>query len=267
MPPEKTPSGCRKINPNAKNISAAIGASGDYLERASALFEAGARILCVDIAHGHHSLMEEALNQLRLKLGDKAILIAGNVATKEGYEYLANAGADAVRVGVGGGSICSTRLQTGHGIPTLQSIIDCANSEIDIPIIADGGIKNSGDAAKSFAAGASFVMLGSVLAGTDETPGDFIRQKNNEKRKVYRGMASREAQQSWRNRVGSVEGVCTTVAAKGPAVEVLRDFEWGIRSAFSYSGASNLREYYHKSKMIRQSPAGIRESGTHILNA
>lgn len=251
-------------------MGAAIGVTSDFEERACALFEAGVKVICVDIAHGHHSMMKDAIACLRDIFEKKIIIIAGNVATKEGYEDLSDWGADAVRVGVGGGSICSTRIQTGHGVPTLQSVLDCASSDRDVPIIADGGIKNSGDAAKALAAGASFVMLGSVLAGTDETPGPTIRQKNSsgdtEKRKVYRGMASREAQQSWRNRVGSVEGVCTTVPSKGPVSDILKDFEWGIRSALSYSGSKNISEYYHAATMIRQTPAGFKESSTHILS-
>ena len=127
-----------------------------------------------------------------------------------------------------------------------------------------------GDVSKAFGAGAHFVMLGSVLAGTDETPGDLIRHGSQglltESRKVYRGMASREAQQSWRNRVSSIEGISTTVPAKGPVELVLKDLEWGIRSALSYSGAKNLSEFYHSSEFIRQTPAGFKESSTHIIS-
>ena len=251
-------------------VGAAIGVTDDFEERACAVCDAGARIVCIDIAHGHHAMMKSAIKDLRDIFKNKITIIAGNVATREGYEDLSDWGADAVRVGVGGGSICSTRIQTGHGVPTLQSVIDCAESDRDTTIIADGGIKNSGDAAKALAAGANFVMLGSVLAGTDETPGEFIRHGTGgiltENRKVYRGMASREAQQSWRNRVSSVEGISTTVPAKGPMELVVKDLEWGIRSALSYSGAKNLSEFYHSSEFIRQTVAGLKESTTHIIS-
>jgi len=260
----------KSLEHGASAVGAAIGVSDDFEERACSVYEAGARILCVDIAHGHHKMMKGALRNLRDLFGDSVAIIAGNVASIEGYECLSDWGADAVRVGVGGGSICSTRIQTGHGVPTLQSVIDCSKSDRDAVIIADGGIKNSGDAAKALAAGANFVMLGSILAGTDETPGDLIRHGSKglltENRKVYRGMASREAQQSWRNRVSSVEGISTTVPAKGPVDLVLKDLEWGIRSALSYSGAKNLTEFYHASEFIRQTPSGLKESSTHIIS-
>lgn len=257
------------ISSGALHVGAAVGVSEDFEERAYAAFESGARIICIDIAHGHHSLMKSAIEDLREAFGKRITIIAGNVATRDGFEDLSRWGADAVRVGVGGGSICSTRIQTGHGVPTLQSVFDCASSESDAAIIADGGIKNSGDAAKALAAGADFIMLGSVLAGTDETPGDLIRQGTGlitENRKVYRGMASREAQKSWRNRVSSVEGISTTVPAKGPASVVLKDLEWGIRSALSYSGALNLNDFRHSASFIRQTPGGFKESSTHIIS-
>ena len=257
------------ISSGAQHVGAAVGVSEDFEERACSVFDAGAEFICIDIAHGHHSLMKSAIEDLREIFGKKIKIIAGNVATREGFEDLSRWGADAVRVGVGGGSICSTRIQTGHGVPTLQSIFDCAASDGDAVIIADGGIKNSGDAAKALAAGADFVMLGSVLAGTDETPGDVIRQGTGlitENRKVYRGMASREAQKSWRNRVSSVEGISTTVPTKGPASVILRDLEWGVRSAMSYSGALNLKDYRQRSTFIRQTVGGFKESSTHIIS-
>ena len=145
------------------NAAAAIGTSGDYLERATALYDVGTRILCVDVAHGHHILMKEALHELRGCFGDSVHIMAGNVATLEGYNDLVDWGADSVRCNIGGGSICSTRIQTGHGVPGLHTIIECARSDRNAPIIADGGIRNSGDIVKALAAGADFVMLGSLL--------------------------------------------------------------------------------------------------------
>ena len=246
------------------NAAAAIGTSGDYLERASALYETGVRILCVDVAHGHHILMKTALTELRATFGDKVHIIAGNIATLEGYNDLVDWGADSVRCNIGGGSICSTRVQTGHGVPGLHTIIECARSDRDAAIIADGGIRNSGDIVKALAAGADFVMLGSLLSGTDETPGDVIHTHEG-KVKSYRGMASKDAQVEWRGRTASLEGVATTVACKGPVADVLEDLARGIRSGLSYSGARTIRELQAKARFVRQTSSGQTESGTHIL--
>jgi IMP dehydrogenase len=244
--------------------AAAIGASGDYLDRATALYDEGVRILCVDVAHGHHILMKEALHELRETFGDSIHIIAGNVATLEGYNDLVDWGANSVRCNIGGGSICSTRVQTGHGMPGLQTIIDCARSDRSAPIIADGGIRNSGDAVKALAAGADFIMLGSMLSGTDETPGDIINTRDG-KFKSYRGMASKDAQIEWRGQTASLEGVATTVPCKGPLTEVLEDLERGIRSGFSYSGARSIQEIQSKAQFVRQTASGRAESSTHIL--
>ncbi len=250
----------------ASNVGAAVGVTGDYRERAQVLAKAGANVICVDVAHGHHELMKNCLKSLREDLGDSVHIMAGNVATLEGFNDLSDWGADSIRVGIGGGSICSTRLQTGHGVPTLQSVIDCAKSDRNALLIADGGIKNSGDMVKALAAGADLLMCGSLLSGTNETPGEIIQTAGGQKNKVYRGMASREAQKSWRNAVGSIEGIATTVAAKGPVTNVLLDLSWGIKSGLSYSGASNLSEFRSTAVFVEQSPAGAKESSTHILS-
>ena len=247
------------------NAAAAIGTSGDYLERASALYETGVRILCVDVAHGHHILMKTALTELRATFGDKIHIMAGNIATLEGYNDLVDWGADSVRCNIGGGSICSTRIQTGHGVPGLQTIINCASTTArKVPIIADGGIRNAGDIVKALAAGADFVMLGSLLSGTDETPGDIINTHEG-KFKSYRGMASKDAQVEWRGRTASLEGVATTVPCKGPVEDVLEALERGIRSGLSYSGARFIKELQTKARFIRQTSSGQVESGAHIL--
>ena len=246
------------------NAGAAIGTSGDYLERATALVNMGVTLLCVDVAHGHHVLMKEALRNLRVTLGNKAHIMAGNVATLEGYNDLVDWGADSVRCNIGGGSICSTRIQTGHGVPGFHTIIDCARSDRNAPIIADGGIRNSGDIVKALAAGADFVMLGSLLSGTDETPGDTINTRKGTF-KSYRGMASKDAQIEWRGTTASLEGVATTVPCKGPVTDVLEELERGVRSGLSYSGARTVRELQAKAKFIRQTMSGQTESGTHIL--
>jgi len=250
--------------PTGVTVGAAIGTSGDYLDRARALVGAGVRILCVDVAHGHHVLMKEALSTLRQVFGDAVHIMAGNVATKEGYNDLVNWGADSVRCNIGGGSICSTRIQTGHGVPGLQTILDCAETRCKIPIIADGGIRNSGDIVKALAAGADFVMLGSLLAGTDEAPGDIINTCNG-KYKSYRGMASKDAQIEWRGKTSSLEGIATTIPCKGSVGGVLQELERGIRSGFSYSGARSLRAFQRKAKFMRQTSSSQIESATHIL--
>jgi IMP dehydrogenase len=243
--------------------AAAVGVAGDYIDRATALYDAGARILCVDIAHGHHILMKKALISLREIFGDVVHIMAGNVATLEGFNALSDWGADSVRVGIGGGSICSTRIQTGHGVPTLQSIIDCSYSDREATLIADGGIKTSGDIVKVLAAGADFVMLGSLLAGTFEAPGEII-YLNGHAEKVYRGMASKDAQIDWRGHTSSVEGVSSTVPVKGAVSDVIKTLEVGIRSGLSYSGAYCISDLQAKSNFIIQSSAGALESSTHI---
>ena len=254
-----------KFTNELASIGAAVGMSGDFVERALAARAAGANVICVDVAHGHHSMMERCLKTLRDKMGDDIHIMAGNVATLEGFNALASWGADSIRVGIGGGSICSTRLVTGHGVPTLQSVMDCADSEYDAKIIADGGLKTSGDIVKALAAGADFVMLGSMLAGTDETPGEVMTNNRGTSYKVYRGMASRSAQDSWRNKSSSPEGIATTVSYKGPVSDILSDIVGGIRSGFSYSGARSLKELQAKAVFVQQTAAGQAESNTHIL--
>ena len=249
--------------------AAAIGVTGDYLERAQALFDAGIRILCLDVAHGDHIYTRQAIEKIKESHGEYCSIMAGNVATLEAFNRLADWGADAIRVGIGGGSICSTRVQTGHGIPTVQSILDCAQSDRQATIIADGGIRTSGDIVKALAAGADFVMLGSILAGTDESPGEIFEGpwvgRKRGRYKIYRGMASKEAQHAWRGKHSSNEGVSTTVPYKGSVVPILKDLDNGIRSGLSYSGAHTLPLLRGKAKFIRQTPAGQIESSTHIM--
>ena len=251
----------------SSNIGVAVGVSGDFLERAQEAVKCGANILCVDIAHGHHIMMKEALYELKQHISPSVHIMAGNVATLSAVNDLSDWGADSVRVGIGGGSICSTRIQTGHGIPTLQSIIDCSRTDRNVTIIADGGIRNSGDVCKALAAGADFVMLGSMLSGTDESPG----QKHYDSRtgkfyKAYRGMASIEAQIDWRGHTSSVEGVASTVDYKGPVSLVLEDIVRGVRSGLSYSGTKTIKELQARSRMIEITSSGMNESRTHILN-
>ena len=252
--------------PDCTIVGAAVGVSGDFVERASKCYEAGAKVICIDVAHGDHAMVKTAIASLREQLGMFIHIMAGNVATLEGFNRLADWGADSIRVGIGGGSICSTRIQTGHGVPTLQSVIDCAQSDRDAILIADGGIKNSGDIVKALAAGADAVMLGSLLAGTDETPSETFRDRDGRCFKAYRGMASAEAQKAWRGKTSSLEGVSTTIPCKGSVRNVVEELLTGVRSGFSYSGARDIVELQSKATFIRQSHNAAVESSTHILH-
>ena len=250
--------------PVARNTGAAIGVSGDYLERAEALIDSGVTVLCLDIAHGHHILMKNALKALRSAFGNSVHLMAGNVATLRGFNDLADWGADSIRVGIGGGSICSTRIMTGHGIPTFQSILECARSDRDAALVADGGIRTCGDIAKALAAGADAVMLGSMLSGTDESPGEIFRV-DGMPFKTYRGMASKEAQIQWRGHVSSEEGVAFRSPYKGPVGDTLALIKKSLQSSFSYSGVKNLREFQYSSLFTKITQSGMAESKPHIL--
>jgi len=248
----------------AENVGFAVGVGDDLIDRARDCFNAGADFVCVDVAHGHHVKMKEALITLRQELPPDFHIMAGNVATLQGINDLADWGADSVRCNIGGGSICSTRVQTGHGHPGLQTILDCSRTDRDVAIIADGGIRNSGDIVKALAAGADAVMLGSLLSGTRETPGEVFTDPSGMKYKTYRGMASKEAQMEWRGRYSSFEGVSSTVPYRGKVRNVLGDLERGIRSGLSYSGARTIAELQAKAHFVRQTSAGLGESRTHI---
>jgi len=209
--------------------------------------------------------MKNTLIRLREIFGSDIHIMAGNVATLEGFNDLSRWGADSIRVGIGGGSICSTRLVSGHGVPTFQSILECSRTEHDAKIIADGGIRTTGDIVKAFAAGADFVMVGSMLAGTKETPGEVFTGKGGKQYKVYRGMASSSAQKDWRGNSSTPEGVSTTVPYKGSINMLLDDLRGGVCSGLSYSGANNLKELRARAEFIKQTNAGQSESYTHIL--
>jgi IMP dehydrogenase len=250
-------------------LAAAVGITGDYLTRAVWLSAAGARVICIDVAHGHHVLVKEAILKIKSYLPD-IFLIAGNVATAEGFWDLSSWGADAVRIGVGGGSICSTRINTGSGIPTAQSIIDCdeisERKNLKTLIIADGGCTCSGDIVKALALGVDYVMLGSLLSGTFECPGPIIC-KGKRLYKRYAGMASERAQQNnTKGKVYSVEGVSTLVPYKGMVSNVLEKLTQNIKSGLSYSGANNLQELRVKAKFIQQTTLGAKETGLHIYD-
>jgi IMP dehydrogenase len=240
--------------------------------------EAGADVLVVDIAHAHAEHAMEMVRALKADFPDVAV-IAGNVATAAGVRDLVAAGADAVKVGVGSGSICITRLVTGTGVPQLTAIAEAAKvgQEMDVPIIADGGIRNSGDIAKALAAGASTVMLGSLLAGTDESPGAAITREGR-RYKVVRGMASLSANvyrkaidreeeiepEEWREVVP--EGVEAVVPYRGSVDDILHQLIGGLRSALSYAGAGSIQEFWEQAEFIRITPAGKKESGVHDVD-
>ena len=251
----------REVSPCA-TIGAAIGVTNDYYERAKSLIDSGALVLCLDVAHGHHVMVRNALIKLKKEFNSVHIM-AGNVATLEAFNDLADWGADSIRCGIGGGSICTTRIQTGHGKPTFQTILDCSQSDRDVKLIADGGIKTSGDIVKALAAGADFVMLGSLLAGTEQAPGEIIKQQGL-RHKVYRGMASKEAQFDWRGKTSSFEGVSSIVPYKGSVLNILKDLKKGIQSGLSYTGARTLEEFRNKAVLTIQSTASQIESSAHI---
>jgi IMP dehydrogenase len=256
-------------------VGAAVGVKGDFMERTEALLDAGADVIVVDIAHGHS---ENAINTVRLikKAFPNSELIAGNVATSQGTEDLIKAGVDAVKVGVGSGSICITRVITGSGVPQLTAVIDCAEvgKKYDVPIISDGGIRNSGDATKALAAGSSTVMVGSLLGGTDESPGSFI-MKNGKRYKIYRGMASFYASLGRKTKeTGSpvisedlndyvAEGVEAMVPYKGSVTDIIKQLTGGIRSGLSYCGANSIKQMQQNAEFIKMSTAGYAESQPH----
>ena len=247
------------------HIAASIGVNDDYQERAKALIQAGANIITIDIAHGHSVLMMDVMKWMKDKF-PTVDLIAGNVATPDAVVDLIEAGADAIKVGIGPGSMCTTRIITGAGVPQLTAIAMCAQAAApyQVPVIADGGIKTSGDIVKAFAAGASTVMLGSMLSGTIETPGEIKHG-----RKQYRGMASRAAQESWRGGVPTgmaPEGESTYVSVKGHVKDVISELTGGIRSGMSYVNANQLSEIKDKARFIEMSSAGVFESRAHGLS-
>ncbi len=245
----------------------AIGSSChiDYLK---SLYDCGARIFLVDTANGHSEQAISSVARIR-KLYDDVHIMAGNVATAEGFSRLAEAGADSVRVGIGGGSACTTRIVSGHGVPTLASIIDikdwASSREIECTIIADGGIRNSGDMVKAFAAGAGAVMVGSMLAGTDEAPGKILKDVNGKEVKAFRGMASADAQQDAKGRVSVSEGISTTVSYKGSLSHILDQIRGGLGSGCSYSGVKLLSELNSQAEYVKVSALSINESKPHAI--
>lgn len=277
-------------NPNATQdergrlrVGAALGVQPHDMARAEALLSAGADVLVLDIAHGHADHCLTMIENLRQTF-PQAQIVAGNVASKEGARELAEAGADAIKVGVGPGSICTTRIVTGFGVPQLTAIMDAvagvAETGRDIPLIADGGIRASGDMVKALAAGASTVMIGSLFAGCEESPGSTVI-RNGQKNKIVRGMASlgaamgrkaveqqkdesAESQEDWAKVVP--EGVEAVVPYRGHVKELVYQLVGGLRSGLSYGGAGTIEELQANAEFIEITPAGMQESHSHDVN-
>jgi IMP dehydrogenase len=255
-------------------VAAATSTGEAGFERSERLIDAGCDIIVVDTAHGHSVRVLESVTRVK-KLSNAVQVIAGNVATREGAQALIDAGADAIKVGIGPGSICTTRIVAGVGVPQLTAIMEAVEAAMDegVPVIADGGIKFSGDLAKALAAGASCAMVGSLLAGTDETPGEvFLYQGRSYK--AYRGMGSvgamargsadRYFQAEVRDALKLVpEGIEGQVGYKGPVANVLHQLAGGLRASMGYVGAASLEEFRDKAQFIRITNAGLRESHVH----
>lgn len=257
-------------------VGAAIGAGGDYLERAEALIKAGVDVLIIDTAHGHSQGVLNAVKKVKENFGRaKFDLIAGNIATAQAVEALVSAGADAVKVGIGPGSICTTRVVAGIGVPQFTAVLNCARAarQLGVPVIADGGIKYSGDIVKALAAGASTVMIGSLFAGTDEAPGELIIYQGKSY-KQYRGMGSIGAMRKGsRDRyfqagvedAGKLvpEGIEGRISYRGPLADTIYQLTGGLRSAMGYIGAATIDELYKRSEFVQITASGLRESHVH----
>jgi IMP dehydrogenase len=273
-----------QLNPNASKdeqgrlrAAAATSVGEDGFERAERLIAAGVDLLVIDTAHGHSQRVLDAVTRAK-KLSNSVRIMAGNVATAEGARALIDAGADAVKVGIGPGSICTTRIVAGVGVPQLSAIMSAVDEaqKHNVPVIADGGIKYSGDLAKAIAAGASAVMVGSLLAGTDESPGEvYLHQGRSFK--AYRGMGSvgamargsadRYFQAEVRDTLKLVpEGIEGQVPYKGPVSGVLHQLAGGLKAAMGYVGASDLKNFHDRATFVRISGAGLRESHTHDVS-
>lgn len=246
-----------------KKTFVSCGISDSELERVEALIGAGADYFMIDVAHAHSRYVGHQIKRLREMIKDRC-LAAGNVATYAGADYLASCGADIIKVGIGGGSACTTRIKTGFGVPTLYSVKECAR--VDRSIIADGGLRTPGDIVKALAFGADYVMLGGMLSGTKVTPGDVHKDENGRSYKRYRGMASREASEDqfgtmpeWK----TAEGVSFTVPYREDEDAIIADIRGGLRSGLTYAGAVNIRELQRKLSYLVVSHASQKESVAH----
>jgi IMP dehydrogenase len=255
-------------------VAGAIGSTGDYLERAEELVRVRVDALVIDTAHGHHAGVIDAVKRIKSQLPD-IDLVAGNIATAEATKDLISAGVDGIKVGMGPGSICTTRVVSGAGVPQITAIINCAKAAAGsgVPIIADGGVKYSGDIAKAIAAGADSVMIGSLFAGTDESPGEIILFQGRSF-KAYRGMGSISAmKEGSRDRYGQgeqmqagklvPEGIEGRVPHKGPLASLVHQLVGGLRAGMGYSGCRSIDELKKRARFIRVTSAGLRESHVH----
>lgn len=265
----------KNLDGTRERIGEAVVSLGinEGMERFEILHGLDARYFCVDVAHGHSRAVGQMITAIK-KFDPKTFVVAGNVCTAEGAEYLADKGADAIKVGIGPGSVCTTRIKTGFGIPQFTAIQECRH--VSCFLIADGGIKTPGDAVKAFAAGADAIMLGGMLAGTDETPGDIIREVEinghkcpllpENQHKIFRGMASKEAQDEFMGSMNdwkTAEGVEIRVAAKGPVVNVVNDLMGGIRSGMTYCGANTIEQIRQRARWVEITAAGAAEGRPH----
>jgi IMP dehydrogenase len=263
-----------KDNLGRLRVAGAIGSTGDYMERAEELVRVRVDALVIDTAHGHHAGVIDAVKRIKSRLPDLD-LVAGNIATAEATKDLISAGVDGIKVGMGPGSICTTRVVSGAGVPQITAIINCAKAALGsgVPIIADGGVKYSGDIAKAIAAGADSVMIGSLFAGTDESPGEIILFQGRSF-KAYRGMGSISAmKEGSRDRYGQgeqmqagklvPEGIEGRVPHKGPLASLVHQLVGGLRAGMGYSGCRNIDELKKRARFIRVTSAGLRESHVH----
>ena len=249
-------------------VFVSVGCSDDDLHRAEALRDSGAGFFCIDVAHAHAKYVGRTLKNLREMLGKETCIMAGNVATYAGADYLASCGADIVKVGIGGGSVCTTRIKTGFGVPNLTAIKDC--SRVDRSLVADGGIRNPGDVVKALAFGADFVMIGSMLAGTRPTPGNVITRSTDDGRelkvKMYRGMASNEVHDDYHGGLAewkTAEGISVEVEYRESEETIIADIVGGLRSGMTYAGASSIRELQRKLDYVRITNAARIENLPH----
>lgn len=266
-----------------KNTLVSVGVVDSEKERFDALYEAGARNFIVDVAHGHSKLMKDKIRWIKDRAQDKVLIIAGNVCTYDGAKFLEDSGANLVKVGVGNGSACSTRIKTGHGVPQFSALREC--SKVGISVISDGGIRTAGDLVKAYAAGADFAMVGGLLAGTYYTPpvqklmnnsqmcfeGFQVPSNSDDLKVQYRGMASKEANVEFYGEMSdwkTAEGVSTTVNVKylHETNELIQDLKGGLRSGLTYSGCKTIKELQHNAKFVTITGNGLIESNPHILN-
>jgi len=248
-----------------------IGVGHRDIGRAEKLYGAGARYFIVDIAHGHSSLMKHTLKVLRNTFGTEIYIVGGNIATEDAVRDMAGWGADAVKIGIGGGSCCSTRIVTGHGVPMFTCISKCSSvaDELGLFSIADGGIRSSGDIAKAIAAGADMVMLGSLLSGTASTPGDIV-YRDGQKYKSFRGMASSDAMNARynnkRQNLPTDEGVSGLVPFNGLTSDIIKSLRKGLQSGMSYTGAQTIKDFQLLVKWETQTHGGYLEGKPRVKN-